>query len=156
MGKTEFEKMVSFLREKKAKFELLEHEPVFTSADAARVRGAQASMGVKAIVLKTENKKFVLACVPGDKKVDTKRLSNILGEKRVFLASPPEVLKLTGCEIGSVSPLCVIFGINTVFDKSVFENQLLEFNVGLHTHSIRMPSTELRQVLAAQIQDFAK
>ncbi|MDO8634295.1 MAG: YbaK/EbsC family protein [archaeon] len=156
MGKAEFEKMVSFLREKNARFELLEHEPVFTSADAARVRGVQASMGVKAIVMKTASGGFVLACVPGDKKVNTKKLSNILGEKRVFLASPPEVLDLTGCEIGSVSPLCAIFGIKTLFDKSVFENEFVEFNVGLHTHSVRMPSSELKRVIAPQVQGFAK
>ena len=156
MGRTEFKKMVSFLREKKAKFELLEHEPVFTSADAARVRGVHASMGVKAIVLKTASGGFVLACVPGDKKVDTKKLSNILGEKRVFLASPNEALDLTGCKVGSVSPICVIFGVKTLFDKSVFSNELVEFNVGLHTHSIRMPSSELRRVLAPQLADFAK
>lgn len=147
--------MVSFLREKNARFELLEHEPVFTSADAARVRGVHASMGVKAIVLKTASGGFVLACVPGDKKVDTKKLSDILGEKRVFLASPPEVLELTGCEIGSVSPLCAIFGIRVLFDKTVFDNELVEFNVGLHTHSVRMPSAELKRVLAPQVNDFA-
>ena len=120
MGQMELEKMVSFLREKKARFELLEHEPVFTSADAARVRGVHASQGVKAIVMKTASNGFVLACVPGDKKVDTKKLSNILGEKRVFLASPPEVLELTGCEVGNFSPVCSIFGLKALCDKSVF------------------------------------
>jgi len=155
MSQKEFEKIVSFLESKNAVFEVLEHAPVFTSKDAAAVRGMHPSAGVKAILLKSDSAKFVLACLPGDKKIDTKKLAAAIGADRLFLASSSEVLTVTGCEIGSVSPFGQIFGINAFFDKQVFENEVVEFNVGLHTKSVRMASKELLRVLSPKTLDFA-
>lgn len=155
MGTLEFEKIVEFLKAKKAKFELIEHEPVFTSEQAAKIRGAGLSQGVKAIVLKSGSAKFVLACVPGDKKIDFKKLAQICGEKKFALASPHEVLEQTGCEIGSVSPLGAVYPLETFFDKRILENETVEFNAGLHTRSVRMSSKELVKALAPKIGNFA-
>ena len=155
MGALEFEKIISFLKSKNAKFELIEHEPVFTSEQAAKVRGARLCEGVKAIVLKSSSAKFVLACVPGDKKIDFKKLAQICGEKKFSLASPNEVLEQTGCEIGSVSPLGMIYPLETFFDKRIIENEIVEFNVGLHTRSVRMSPKELVKALEPNIADFA-
>ena len=154
MGALEFEKIVSFLKEKNAKFELIEHEPVFTSEQAAKIRGASLSQGVKAIVLKSGSAKFVLACVPGGKKIDFKKLARICGEKKFALASPNEVLEKTGCEIGSVSPLGVVYPLETFFDKKILENEIVEFNAGLHTRSVRMNPKELVEALQPKIADF--
>lgn len=155
MAQKEFEKIVSFLEEKKAKFELLEHEPVFTSEQAAKIRGCLPSQGIKAIVLKSNSAKFVLACVSGDKKIDLKKLAQIAGEKKFSLASPQEVLEKTGCEIGSVSPIGAVYLLQTFFDKKILEQEFVEFNVGLHTRSVRMDPNELVRVLAPQIEDIA-
>lgn len=155
MSQKEFERIVSFLREKNAVFEVLSHEPVFTSKDAARVRGMSPSAGVKAILLKSDSGSFVLACLPGDKKIDTKKFAGLLGAGRLFLASAKEVLEITGCEIGSVSPFGAIFGIETLFDKQVFENEVVEFNAGLHTKSVRMKANELRRAVKPKILEFS-
>ncbi len=155
MGQKEFEQMVSFLKEKNVVFEVLEHEPVFTSEQAAKVRGADLSCGVKALLFKSDSGKFVLVCLPGNKKVDAKKLAFSLNEKKFSLASPQEVLEKTGCEIGSVSPLCAIFGVICFFDKLVFDFPVVEFNVGLHTHSVRLSSSELKRVLNPSILGFS-
>ncbi len=155
MGEKESNKIIEFLDGLGLQFDVIEHAPVFTSEEAARVRNADQGAGVKAIVLKTGSHSFVLACVPGDSRIDLKKLAVVLAEKKVFLASPNEVLKETGCEIGSVSPFGNIFGLKTFFDKRIVEREMVEFNIGLHTKSIRMLAKDLASAVGATIADFA-
>jgi len=155
MGKKEFRKIIDFFKEKNAKFKLIEHEPVFTSKQAASVRGADLSEGVKALVLKSNDSKFILACLPGDKKIDFKKLADLIGVKKLSLAPPSEVLNKTGCEVGSVSPIGVIYPLETFFDKNILEKDSVEFNVGMHTRSVRMNPKDLVEILNPRIEDFS-
>jgi prolyl-tRNA editing enzyme YbaK/EbsC (Cys-tRNA(Pro) deacylase) len=41
-------------------------------------------------------------------------------------------------------------------DKSVLENDTVEFNIGLHTHSIRMKTEDLVGLLNPIIGDFSE
>lgn len=82
--------------------EITEHGPVYTSEEAANVRGVELRTGVKALVLKTTDGNFILGLCPADKRVDLKKLAGIEGVKRLRLASPEEVKKVTDCGIGSV------------------------------------------------------
>ena len=155
MGQKESEKIIQLLSVLKLEFKLIDHVPVFTSQDAATIRNAPLSSGVKAIVLKTGSNNLVLACVSGDKKIDLKKLGALLGEKRIFLASPKEVLEATGCEVGSVAPFGNLFGLKTFFDKAILENPEVEFNIGLHTKSVHMKSSGLVKAVAPIIAGFA-
>lgn len=156
LSEKESQKIIQFLDGLGVQFDVLEHAPVFTSADAARVRNSKPEQGVKAIVLKASSKAFVLACVSGDKKVDLEKLAVFLNVGNVSLASPSEVLEKTGCEIGSVSPFGNLFGLKTFFDKRILETPVVEFNIGLHTKSIRMTSQSLASAVGAEIVDIAK
>ena len=156
MGEKESRKIIQFLDDLGLKFDVIEHAPVFTSQEAAQVRGSPLSYGVKAIVLKYASNEFVLACVSGDRKIDLEKLSQILKVGNISLASSHEVLHETGCEIGSVSPFGNLFGLRTFFDKRILENNFVEFNIGLHTKSIRMNPKGLFAAVGATIADFAK
>lgn len=156
MSEKESLRIIEFLDGLGLEFQVLEHAPVFTSEQAASIRGAPLSHGVKAIVLKTGSNDFVLACVSGDKKIDLKKIKKIFGAKNVSLASPADVLEKTGCEIGSVSPFGNIFGMKTFFDVEILGKQFVEFNIGLHTKSIRMRPKDLATAVGATIAGFAK
>ena len=156
MGQKEAEKIISILKESGAQFSELVHEPVFTSEQAAKTRGTPLSEGVKAMVLKSNSGKFFLFCLPADKRIDLKKATETAGE-RVFLASAEEALKATGCEIGSCSPFCGrLSDIPTFFDIGIRENESVEFNIGLHTHSVRMRSADLEKILGAEEGEFSK
>ncbi len=63
------------------------------------------------------------------------------------LASSEEVLKITGCEIGSVPPFGHKKALKTYMDKDVLENEWVNFNIGLHTKSANMKSRDLEALL---------
>jgi Cys-tRNA(Pro) deacylase len=133
-----------------------EHEPVYTSEQAARVRGAELKTGVKAIMLGTKEGGFVLGLVAADRRIDLKKLAKIVRTKRLRLASPTEVLKITGCEVGSVHPFGNLHGLPIYLDVSVLENDLVNFNAGLHTVSIQMKAQDLARAVRPVIGEFSK
>ncbi|MCL4192387.1 MAG: hypothetical protein KJZ87_11700, partial [Thermoguttaceae bacterium] len=58
-----FSRLESFLASHGVPFEVLRHEPVFTSQQAAAVRGTPLSSGAKALVCKGDDR-FVMFVVP--------------------------------------------------------------------------------------------
>lgn len=137
-------------------YEVSEHEPVYTSEQAARVRGVELRTGVKALVLKTEEGSFVMGLIAADGRIDLKKLAKIARTRKLRLASPQEVLEITGCEVGSVHPFGNLHRLPTYLDSSVLENNMVNFNAGLHTVSIQMKTKDLIKAIRPEIQNFSK
>lgn len=154
MGKEEAENIKRILNDSRIEFKHFFHKAVFTSQEAADERGLELKQGVKALVFK--NGKFILVLLPGNRKVDAKKLSKLINVKDLRLASPEEVLKITNCEIGSVHPFGFLHNLETYMDEEVLENEIVDFNIGLHTDSIAMKSEDLVKVIKPKILDFSK
>ncbi len=120
-----------------APFEVLRHEPVFTSEEAARVRGVELSTGAKALVCKADDE-FLMFVVPADRRLDSRGVRRRLGFRRLRFANKEEVLRLTGLEPGSIPPFGSLFGLNTLCDERLGENERINFNAGDHRISVSM------------------
>src|SRR5438094_6295271 len=103
-----FERIGSLLRERGVSFTVLRHEPVFTSEQAAAVRGTPLASGAKALVLKA-GEQFVMAVLPADRKLDSGKTRAALGVKSLRFADRAEVERLTGLQPGSIPPFGSLF-----------------------------------------------
>ena len=155
MAEQQTKQIIEFLDKFKVKYRLIVHKPVFTSEEAALERGMSLKMGVKSLIFKLDKDEFKLILVRGDRKADSKRLREILHVKNVRLASPEEVLKISGCEIGSVHPFGNLMKLEILMDKSILENEDVDFNIGQHTHSMLMKAKDLAKILKPRIEDFS-
>jgi Ala-tRNA(Pro) deacylase len=74
-----FERVESLLKQHGIAFQVLRHEPVYTSDEASRVLGYIAASGAKALICKA-NDAFVMLVMPGDRKLASRasRLSRRL------------------------------------------------------------------------------
>ncbi len=151
--KEDFEKIKKFLDLHKITYELLEHEPVFTSEDAARVRHADIKIGAKSMIVRSQGQffNFVLSAA---KKINWKRVKEILNTSSASLASPEEVQENIHCEIGSVPPFGNLYGLKVYCEPSLLEHEIIEFNAGLHTASIKMKSKDWVNLVQPEIVDF--
>jgi Ala-tRNA(Pro) deacylase len=150
MPATVFERLESWLKQQAVSFTVLRHEPVFTSEQAAAVRGTSLSSGAKALVLKAGDA-FLLAVLPADRKLDSKRAREALQVKSLRFATKEEVMQLTGLEPGSIPPFGSLFGLKTYCDPGLAENPSINFNAGDHAVSIQMPYSEYVRVEAAKM-----
>ncbi|MEK6984622.1 MAG: YbaK/EbsC family protein [Nanoarchaeota archaeon] len=150
-----FDKIRDVLNKEKIEYEVLEHKPVYTSKEAAEVRGTELKQGCKALVCKTDEG-FIQAVVSGAKELDIEKLQKFTLFKTLELANAKEVKQATGCNIGSVPPFGNLFELKVYFDKSVVENDVVAFNAGTHTKSIKMKAKDLVRVVNPVVGEFGK
>lgn len=125
------------------------HPAVYTSEEAAKIRGVELKTGVKALVAKTTEGKFIMVLVRGDKRADLKRVAKLEKTKKVFLGTPEEVKETAGCEIGSVPPFGHPKPLKTYMDESILENEHVNFNIGSHTRSMTVKASDLAKAIGA-------
>ena len=150
-----YEAIIRLLEVSHIVYEKTEHEPVFTSEEAAAVRGVSMSQAAKALLFKTKEGNFVLVVLPGDKRADSKKLKEILKTKGLRFATPEEVEEHMGCKIGSCYPLGVVAGLRTLVDKSLGHNKEIFFNPGRHDVSVHMAYTDYERLSTPEIVSVA-
>ena len=131
------------------------HEPVYTSAEAAKVRGTSLHSGAKALIVKTEDE-FVMAVTPADLDLDSAALRKLLATRRLRFASRDELLELTGLTPGSVPPFGSLFGLRTICDRALAENPSVNFNAGSHCESLQMAYDDYAAFESPQIAFISK
>ena len=156
MGEIESHKVLELFNKEGVDYKLYEHEPVYTSEQASKVRGVDLRTGVKAMVLKSKDH-FLLADIAADRRLDFRKLEKLLDVKKLEFATKDEVLSKTGCEAGSVHPIGWLFGLDSYLDQSVLGNEHLNFNIGLLTKSVRIKKDDLVKILKPKLIDsFSK
>jgi Ala-tRNA(Pro) deacylase len=142
-----FERLHERLQQNGVPFTVSRHEPVFTSEQAAAVRGTSLASGAKALVVKAGDR-FVLLVVPADRKLDSRKARVSLGVKALRFATPEEVLELTGLKPGSIPPFGSLFGLPTYCDPALAANESINFNAGDHAISVQMTHADYLRVEA--------
>ncbi len=137
MAATVFERLHNWLRDSGVPVTVLHHEPVYTSEQAAAVRGTSLASGAKALVVKA-GERFVLLVLPADRKLDSRRAREQFGVKALRFATREEVEHLTGLQPGSIPPFGSLFRLSTYCDPALADNPSINFNAGDHRISIQM------------------
>jgi Ala-tRNA(Pro) deacylase len=137
MTRSVFQRVEDLLLQHGVVFEVLRHEPVYTSQAAAAIRGAPLASGAKALICKTDDE-FVMFVMPADLKLASKAVRQSLGWRRLRFADQDEVLRLTGLAPGSIPPFGSLFGLPTLCDHRLGLNEKINFNAGDHGISVSM------------------
>jgi Ala-tRNA(Pro) deacylase len=90
----------------------IEHPPLRTVEDAHAHWDDLAGAQVKNLFLKDAGGQLWLVVMPGDPRVDTKRLAGLIGSKRISFGSAETLRAALGVEPGSVTPLSVMNDAN--------------------------------------------
>ena len=137
MSSSVLDRLETLLKQHGINFRVLRHEPVYTSEEAARVRGTPLSSGAKALVCKGDNA-FVMFVLPADRKLDSGAVRRAKGWRKLRFATRDEVLQLTGLLPGSIPPLGSLFDLPTLCDDRLGQNEVINFNAGDHAVSVSM------------------
>jgi Ala-tRNA(Pro) deacylase len=148
------DRVEALLREAGVEFRLYSHAPVFTSAEAARVRGTTPEEGAKALVMRADDQ-FYLVVISGVLRVDNKALRRLLGAHGVRFAREEELLQLTGCRPGAVPPLGNLFDLPVLMDESLRRCEQVSFNAGSNSWSVTMRREDLERLVQPRVGAFA-
>lgn len=151
---TVFKQIEEMLTRQGLAFQSLRHEPVYTSQEAAQVRGTPLASGAKALICKGEEG-FVMFVVPADRKLDSRAVRRAKGWRRLRFASREEVEHLTGLTPGSIPPFGSLFGLTTLCDQRLGDNETINFNAGDHGISVSMSYADYLAAEKPELGEFA-
>lgn len=146
------EEIVKLLKDKNIKFDLIEHEAVYTMEDIDKLDIKDNGTRVKNLFLRDEKgKNHFLIVAKEDTKIDMKELKNIINSTRLSFASEERLDKYLHLTRGCVSP----FGIlnDELNEVKVFIDSALkeEKKIGLHpnenTSTIFIATSDIENII---------
>lgn len=144
-----FTKLHQLLQNEKARFRIIHHPAEGQSARVAQVRGTEVGQGAKAMLCRIKEcpEQLVLAILPGDRKIDFRKVAQAIGGRKATLASPADAETLTGCVIGAIPPFTFSPAIQLVVDPELLERYAeIAFNAGSLETSMVLNSEDYRRI----------
>jgi Ala-tRNA(Pro) deacylase len=149
-----FERLCELLDRHAVSYSVTRHAPVFTSEEAAAVRGTSLASGAKALVCKADERFFMIV-LPADRKLNSKAVRANSGVKSLRFATREEVETLTGLAPGSIPPFGSLFDLQTWCDERLTEQPQINFNAGDHAISISMAVSDFLKVESPRLGSYS-
>jgi len=131
--------------------------PVTSLEQAAAERGHVPEQVIRSIVFRLGEGNFIMMLIAGPSQVSWSTLRSYLGQSRLTMASPDEVLQATGYQIGTVSPIGLPAPMRILADAGAFAFDEISFGSGQRSVAIMMKSKDLKELLPnIELGDFAQ
>ncbi len=141
-GPSTHERVIDLLESGGARYRLLEHAEEGRSAEIAKIRGNAPSQALKAIVVTLKGggmgERYVMAVLPGNRRLDMKGLRKAVGAQKGKFMSPEDANALTGCVMGAVPPFTFWEELSLYADPAIRDNAEVCFNAGRLDRSLFM------------------
>lgn len=141
-------KITKLLDSKGIKYKLLPHEkPVFTCEDVAKERNVPLNEMIKCILLVDKDKKYFLAYIISEKRVDTQKIREIIGCSRLSFASEQQIEEILGYRIGAIPPLLLKTEIPIIFDNGIIKKDEINISSGNPKEGLELSSKDLIELV---------
>jgi Cys-tRNA(Pro) deacylase len=121
--------------------------PVASLEQAARERGQRPEQVVRSILFRIGEVEYLMGLVGGPAQISWKALRRHLGKSRLTMATPEEVLSVTGYEIGAVSPFGLNRPIRVLIDPGLLAEAEVSIGSGTRGVTVILKSADLRRAL---------
>lgn len=143
---------IQYLKECGIAFEVLRYRHQKKGAAfAARAVGFPLAQTIKTLVVNLGQKKFMLALMPGDRQLSLKKLAAACKAKRAVMADTAAAQRLTGYQVGGISPFGTQKSLGAVMDQNLVNHGEVVINGGQRGVLLKMRPQDIIAVLAPQI-----
>lgn len=149
-------KLQEYLDEHQVKYQVLTHSIAYTAQEIAQAQHIPGKEMAKVVMVKKENGTPVMLVLPASHKVNFARLREVL-HSHVELEQEREFRDLfPGCETGAEPPFGNLFGLDTLVDTALTEDEEIVFNAGSHWQTVRMRYEDYERLVHPRIATFAE
>lgn len=125
--------------------------------DTAAERGAPLERVAKTLLVRRPDGKHLIAIVRGDQRLSLKKLARLAGVKVLEMAPPDDVPRITGYQVGAVSP----FGqrrtdVPFYIDRHILEELAVGVSAGRHDTGIELAPADLVRGVRGQVDDITE
>ncbi|MDH6576337.1 YbaK/EbsC family protein [Kitasatospora sp. MAP5-34] len=127
-------RLTDLFRSSSARYRMIEHEPEGRTDIASELRRHPLEQAAKCIVVRVatgkRSRRYVLAVVPGDRKVDLDALAERFGGREASFASLEVAERLAGSVSGSITPFAFSPELELLVDEGLLVHDEIFFNAG--------------------------
>ena len=132
--------------------EIVRTEPASSAEESARFQGVGPEQLLKSIVVRLGEGDFIFVLVPGPRQIDWKKLRKHLGVSRVSMPDREEAKRVTGYDVGTITPFGSDTQLPVIIDASAAEGTVT-IGGGARGVNIHADVKELAVVLEANFVD---
>jgi len=148
-------KVFDYLDESNAAYSVSEHRPVFSAQVMAAEEHESGRYVAKPVIVKSKGR-YIMCVLAAPHKVAYDKLGRYLGTKDVSLADEEEVRHLfPDCEEGAEPPFGGLYGLRTIVDTALKDDDHILFQAGTHDRAIHMKTADYLSLAAPEVVDFA-
>lgn len=148
------EKVREYLLTHGISYEVHEHPVAFATSRVAEAEHVSGKAMAKPVILLADGH-FVMAVVPGHRRVDLAKARVAIGCEQVRMASEDEFSPaFADCEPGAEPPLGPLYGMRTLVDHRLTA-PTVTFRGGSHTQTISMGHADYVALAGAEVADIA-
>ena len=141
-------KLKNYLERNNVKYTLHKHTAVFTVEESRKIKKEIPGLSCKTLFLKDNNGIFYLIGLPGEKRLDSKRLRSLLGVKKIRFGTLEELKEKVNLVPGSVSVFGIINakqGVVLILDLEVFNADIVGFHPNINTETLEIKHKDLER-----------
>ncbi|MFJ2647832.1 YbaK/EbsC family protein [Streptomyces sp. NPDC087420] len=147
-----YDKLIGLLDEHGAVYRVIEHAEQGATEEVSALRGNTLRQAAKCIVVMVKTgkktKRYALAVVPGDRRVDLGALKALWGGTYAGFATPEVAERLAGSVSGTILPFSFDPELELVVDPALLEEEEIFFNAARLDRSLALRTADYRTVAA--------
>jgi len=148
-------KLETLLQDRSIPFERHSHTTTYTSQSLAHEEHVTGYMVAKPVIVKTSSG-FAMCVLPAPKRLDLQRVGEVLQDPEVRLATESEMAEaFPDCELGAEPPVGVLFGLTTVMDEGLQEDDYLLMQAGTHRESVKLSRADWERLCEPIVASIA-
>jgi Cys-tRNA(Pro) deacylase len=121
--------------------------PVRSIEQAAAERNQDVNQIIRSIVFRISEGEFAMVLIAGKHQISWRTLRQHFSTSRLTMATPEQVLGVTGFAVGTVSPFCLECEIPILADKNVFHTPAVSLGSGVAGTAIMMRTEDFQRAL---------
>jgi Cys-tRNA(Pro)/Cys-tRNA(Cys) deacylase len=120
--------------------------------EVAEQVGASPAQVYKTLVVQRQRGKPLLVMLASDRQLNLKRLAAAIGEKKLRMAPQREAERLTGLQVGGISPLALLNrGFDIFMDQAATAQSHVFVSAGRRGVNLRLAVEDLLRITGARL-----
>lgn len=135
-------------------YRLSSHNTAYTSQDLAAMEHVPGKLVAKPVAVMVDGKPY-LCVLPATHRIDLQKLREQLHAKEIALIDEAKMREIfPDCEIGAEPPIGRIYGVPTIVDQSLLNDQQITFQAGSHTMAVTMRMADFQRAAQPEVAAF--
>ncbi|MFH8401926.1 YbaK/EbsC family protein [Streptomyces anulatus] len=157
---TTYDRLMDLLEQGRSRFRIIDHAPEGRTEPASVLRRHELSQAAKCLVVRValgrRARRYVLAVVPGDRRLDLDSLNRVYTGSESSFATREIAERLAGSVSGSVVPFAFHPDLDLVVDPDLLAHKEIFFNAARLDRSVALATEDYVGLAAPRVEVIAQ